>query len=166
MVGQAFSLIGALLAGVILELNKTELASVIGVFLLLPGIFELGGAEAGAFGAKLSHFHETHPRHAKRYFIPNMFYSLGLILAGSIVLGTLGGLIGEWLFGADLLTLLKITILSSTLAAICGLPLVGLATLRAIRLGLDPDNVIGPVETSLFDLLSIVMTIISVGLLL
>lgn len=163
LLGQGVSLLGALFAGVALELNKSELLAVAGVFLLLPGIFELGGAVAGAFGAKISHFRELHPRLARRQFLPSVLYSLLLVVAASFVLGAIGGALAAGLFGADFGTLLRVCVLSVVLSSVIGLPLVGLATLAAVRLGMDADNVIGPVETSLFDVLSIVATVIAIG---
>ena len=166
LLGQAISLVGALSAGIALELNKEQLLAVVGVFLMLPGIFELGGAVAGAFGAKINHFHEEHPRLVRRKFIPLLLYSLLLASAASFVLGSVGGLVSAALFAGQFSLLVQITVLSVFFSSVVGLPLVGLFTVLAIRRGLDADNVIGPIETSLFDVLSIVTTVIAIGIVL
>ncbi len=55
LAGQLLSVSGSVLAGYVLDLTKLELASMAGVFVLLPGVFDLGGSVAGAMGARLNH---------------------------------------------------------------------------------------------------------------
>src|SRR5687768_9053511 len=85
ILGQGISIVGAIAAGYFLELTKTQLISVMGVFMLLPGVFELGGAMAGAFGAKLNHIYENHPDMAKTIYFRQMLYSFCVALLSSVI---------------------------------------------------------------------------------
>lgn len=154
LAGQLISVSGSVLAGYVLDLTKLELASLAGVFVLLPGVFDLGGSVAGAMGARLNHRLSLggQPRAIIRDAIIHAFM---LMIAASLLLATLAGLIGSVLFDGDFVKLFGITTGSVIISGIIGLPLVAGATFAAHKKGVDPDNFIGPIETSIFDTVTI-----------
>jgi cation transporter-like permease len=152
--GQLLSLAGGILAGLILEVVKSDLIAVTGVLLLLPGLLELEGSVAGAYSAKIYHEYLA-SGHFKRSLTRRLVYSLAVVALATIVVGMVGGALGAWLFQGSPSQLLRLALIAAISAAVIGLPVVGLATIWLIRRGHNPDNIIGPVETSLFDGLTV-----------
>jgi len=154
LTGQIISVIGAVVAGYVLELNKAELVTMAGAFLILPGVFDLGGSIAGAMAARLNHrLGEGAP--ARKVLRDALFHAMLLTCAASVILGLFGATIGILLFDANFTKLLVVTIVASVSAGVVGFPLVGGATWLAFKRGVDPDNFIGPIETSIFDTLTV-----------
>lgn len=164
LIGQSISVLGAVLAGYVLELNKTELATMAGAFLILPGVFDLGGSIAGAMAARLNHrLPESTPD--RTVIRDALFHAMLLTCAASIILGLFGATLGALFFDAGFLKLLVVTIVSSISAGLVGFPLVAGATWLAYKRGVDPDNFIGPIETSVFDTLTVLMVTLMVVIL-
>jgi mgtE-like transporter len=163
LAGQMLSLAGSLEAGYFLEIGKEHIAFVAGAFLILPGIFDLGGSIAGALAAKLAHRLEQSKRPVHHILLSTIGFSLAVAFVSSIFLGLFGAALATWLFDANFIEILLITIVASTIVASIGFPLIGLATIRVYRTGIDPDNVIGPIETSLFDSLTIIALLVAIG---
>lgn len=159
--GQIITLLGAVVAGLVLDLNKGELASMAGAFMIMPGVFDLGGAVAGAMGARLNHrLDQGAPvKHVTR---DALLHAFTLICFSAVFLGLFGAIVGKLLFDADLWRLFMVTFLSAVAAAIVGLPIIATATVLSKKRGLDADNFIGPIETSLFDTLTILAITIMV----
>ncbi len=156
-VGQLISLSGSIVSGTLLELTKSTLGQTVGVFLLLPGVLDLGGSVAGAFGAKVNHAYSQTRQGAGRFFLKSLGYALLIVAGSSLVLGVVGAGLAKLIFGASFGLILELALLVATGAALIGLPLVGGLTVLAVRVGIDADNVIGPIETSIFDSLTVVM---------
>lgn len=154
LIGQIVSVVGAVIAGLVLDFNKAELATMAGVFLILPGVFDLGGAVAGAMGARINHrLGEGAPtRHVLR---DSLLHAFTLICFSAVFLSIFGAILGRLLFDADLWRLFMVAFLSAIAAAVVGLPVIAIATVLAKKRGLDADNFIGPIETSVFDTLTV-----------
>lgn len=159
-IGQLISLTGSIIAGYLLELSKGTLAAVAGVFLLLPGVFDMGGNIAGSFGAHINHVLEYKPKNTLGLFVKSLIHSLGVAAIASMFLGLVAGSLAALLFHASYWVIFKIAVFSALLSTLIGLPLVGIATVVAFKRGYDPDNFIGPIETSIFDSLSIVVVVL------
>lgn len=154
LIGQIVSVVGAVVAGLVLDFNKTELATMAGVFLILPGVFDLGGSVAGAMGARLNHrLGQGAP--LKHVIRDSLFHAFMLICFSAVFLGMFGAILGRLIFDADLWRLFMVAFLSAIAAAAVGLPVIAVATVLAKKRGLDADNFIGPIETSVFDTLTI-----------
>lgn len=161
LVGQLVTIFGAVVAGLILDLNKAELATMAGAFMIMPGVFDLGGAVAGAMGARLNHrLDQGVPvRHVTR---DALLHAFTLICFSAVFLGIFAAILGMLLFDADFWRILMVTFLSAVAAAVVGLPVIAVATVAAKKKGLDADNFIGPIETSLFDTLTVLAITIMV----
>lgn len=152
--GQLISLIGATASGFVLEANKTKIAALVGAYLILPGVFDLSGSAAGAMGARLNHiFGERKEKYSVLFKV--LSQTLILVSASAVFLAIFSAIVAGIFFGADLLKIFYVTAGSVILSSFVGMPVVALSTVLAKRKGLDPDNFIGPVESSIFDLLSI-----------
>lgn len=155
LIGQIISVVGAIVAGLVLDFNKAELASMVGVFLILPGVFDLGGSVAGAMGARLNHRLGQQGASDRHIIRDSVLHAFMLICFSAVFLGLFGAILGRLIFDADLWQLFMVTFMSAVAAAIVGLPIIAIATVLAKKKGVDADNFIGPIETSVFDALTI-----------
>lgn len=152
--GQLLSLLGATASGLILEANKSKIAALAGAYLILPGVFDLSGATAGAMGARLNHiFGDKNEKNS--VVIKVLTQTLMLVSASAVFLAIFSAIVAGVFFGADLLKIFIVTAGSVILSSFVGMPIVAIATIIARKDGMDPDNFIGPIESSIFDVLSI-----------
>lgn len=152
--GQLLSLIGASASGLVLEANKEKIAALIGAYLILPGVFDLSGSAAGAMGARLNHiFGEKKEKNS--VVIKVLFQTLMLVSASAIFLAIFSAIVACIFFGADLLKIFIVTAGSVILSSFIGMPIIAFVTVLTRKDGMDPDNFIGPIESSIFDVLSI-----------
>jgi cation transporter-like permease len=162
-VGQIISLIGAIIAGLHLDDNKAALAMIVGAFVIMPGVFDLNGALGGALSAKINHHLEDAKARAFKVFMHSTSFALLIsVLAGSVI-GFTGGTIASLFFDANFWLVFKLAFGAVLLGAIIGLPLVGLATIILRKLGVNPDDVMGPLETTFFDVLTVITLVIVAG---
>lgn len=152
--GQLISLIGATASGIILEANKTKIAALAGAYLILPGVFDLSGSAAGAMGARLNHIYGEKKQNNGVVF-KVLSQTLMLVSASAVFLAIFSAIVAGIFFGADLLKIFYVTAGSVILSSFVGMPIVAFSTVLTKKNNLDPDNFIGPVESSIFDVLSI-----------
>lgn len=154
-VGQLTSLAGAVLAGFHLENNKASLALIVGTFVILPGVLDLNGSLGGALSAKINHRLEQPGAKVWRVFLRGTSFAfLIAVLAGSIV-ATAGGIIAMTFFDGNFSTVFQLALGAILLGAVIGYPLIGIVTIALRKAGINPDDVMGPIETSFFDFLAI-----------
>ena len=159
--GQLISLIGATASGLVLEANKTKIAALVGAYLILPGVFDLSGSVAGAMGARLNHVVDEHGS-KKSLLLRVLSGSLLLVSVSAVFLAFFSAVVATIFFGADLYKIFLVTSGSVILSSFVGMPLVALATILTKKDGMDPDNFIGPIESSIFDVLSILFVTLMV----
>ncbi len=162
-IGQMVSLIGAVLAGYHLNNNKASLALLVGTFLVLPGILDLNGSLGGALSAKINHHLEDPKAKAFKVFIYSIGFAFLIAFLAGMVVGVAGGLIAVGFFDGNFLDIFKLCLGATMLSAVIGFPLVGILTMALRKLGINPDDVMGPIETSFFDFLTVITLVIVVG---
>lgn len=94
VLGQIIALSGSLLAGFMLELNKTSISMFAGALLLLPGIIDLAASITGAMCAKINHRLDRESS-VRKVLLSSIGFSLILSLFAGLIVGLTGGLIGE-----------------------------------------------------------------------
>lgn len=162
-IGQVISLVGAVIAGFHLDHNKSSLALIAGAFLIMPGVFDLNGALGGALSAKINHRLESPSAKAFGTLMRTMAFAVLIsLLAGSLV-GVAGGTIAHIFFDANFVTVFKLSLGSILLGAIIGFPLVGLVTIILRKFGINPDDVMGPIESTFFDVLTVAALVVVAG---
>lgn len=159
--GQLISLMGATASGLVLEANKTKIAALVGAYLILPGVFDLSGSAAGAMGARLNHIYGEN-RQNNGVVFKVLRQTLMLVSASAIFLAIFSAIVAGIFFGADLLKIFYVTAGSVILSSFVGMPIVAFSTVLTKKKGLDPDNFIGPIESSIFDVLSIIFVTLMV----
>ncbi len=155
--GQIFTVIVSIGAGLWLDSLKHSIIAVAGAFILMPGIVDLSASLAGALGAKVNHHLEEGDKSFVRVFAGSVSYGLLVaVLAGGLV-GAVGGLIGVTLFDADFVVMLKLMLISMFLVGIIIYPVVAVLVVVIRHFEWNPDNLVGPIQSSLVDILAVVV---------
>lgn len=162
-VGQMISLFGAVMAGFHLDNNKTALAAIVGAFVILPGILDLNGSLGGALSAKINHRLENLAANPWRILARSVAFSLLIAVLAGMVVGTIGAGLASTFFDADFTTIFKLSLGAILLGAAIGFPLVALFTVGLRTLGVNPDDVMGPIESSFFDFLAVYTLVLVAG---
>ena len=164
MVGQIIALSGSLVAGFLLELNKEHIVLFAGALLLLPGIIDLSASITGAMCAKINHRLDSESSVSKVVLSSVGFSFLLSVFAGAIV-GVTGGLIGELFFESIFWKVLVLCLVAMVTVGLLVYPLMAMVTLAVKKMGFDPDNIVGPVETGISDALMVLVVSILVRVL-
>lgn len=165
-IGQIASLIGAIVAGVLLDMNKETLAIFTGAFVILPGVFDLTCSLGASLSAKIYHRQEDSEASLWRIFLATLFFTLAIAALAGLIVAGLGALIADLFFGADFRHVFILAELSIILCCLVAFPSIGLLSMLFIKLNISPDNVIGPIESSIYDILTILSLSFIAGLML
>lgn len=163
------SLIAGLFSGTILGSGamRQSIETVPGILLLLPAFLATRGGVYGSLGARIStglHQGLIEPRFAydRRLtnaivasFLNGMITSVFIAFITYLSLFVFGG-------GGDLFQLVGIMIVAGFLSAVLMLSVLITVILVGFRRGLDPDNVIGPVVTTLGDVFGVLFLLVGV----
>lgn len=160
---QVFSLIGSVIAGSLLESNKSTLAMLVGAFVVLPGIFDLNGTLGAALSSKINHKLEDPEAKPWVVFAQSTAYGFFVAVTGGLLVAAVGASAATILFDASFAKVFVLAEAAVILAAIIGLPLIGLLSLFFRSRNINPDDVVGPIESSVFDILTVVTMVIVIG---
>lgn len=165
------SLVAGLFAGTILgsETMRNAIDGVAGVLLLLPAFLATRGGVYGPLGARLSsalHQGVLQPEFSldRRLtnaivasFINGMVVSVFIAVVAFLVLGLLGRT-------GSLLRLVAIMSIAGFLSAVLMLSVLVTVVFLGYRRGYDPDNIVGPVVTTLGDVFGVLFLFVAVSL--
>lgn len=165
------SLVAGLFAGTVLgsETMRNGIESVPGILLLLPAFLATRGGVYGSLGARLStglHQGIIEPRFSLdgrltnavvASFINGMVVSVFIAVVAFLVLWIGAG-------GGNLLQLVAIMFVSGLLSAILMLSALVSVVFVGYRRGLDPDNIVGPLVTTLGDVFGVVFLLVAIYL--
>lgn len=167
------SLVGGLLAGVVLGGMRSELRAVQGLFVLVPALLATRGNVYGSLGARLAtalHQGLIEPRvrggderlraAVAAALVDGLLVSALAAVAAFIILGLLG------LPSASLLTLVAIASVAGVLTGIVLATAVVLVVFAGYRRGYNPDTIVGPVVTTTGDVFGLLFLLLSVRLVL
>jgi cation transporter-like permease len=160
---QVFSLVGSVIAGALLESNKATLALIAGAFVILPGIFDLNGTLGAGLSAKINHRLEDQNAQPFSVFIRSFGFALFVAVTGGLLVAGVGAAIAYTFFDAGFWQVFVLAELAIILAALFGLPFIGLLSLLFRSRNINPDDVVGPIESSVFDILTVVMMVVVIG---
>lgn len=161
--------LGALGAGALLSAMAPQLEAAKGVLVLVPGLMAFRGNISASMGARLSsavHLGLLDPSEPfGEVGRTNVLASLALSTTIGAVVGVLGWA-ASWLLGLDTLSLLAFVAIAVATGLISG-AILSLVTLSivvvATRRGLDPDNVTGPLLTTVGDVITLGVLFVVVG---
>ncbi|MUW15552.1 hypothetical protein GJ633_13645 [Halorubrum sp. CBA1125] len=164
------SLCAGLFSGTLLgsETMRAGIAEVPGLLLLLPAFLATRGGVYGSLGARLStglHQGVIEPRfHADRRltnavvasFVNGMTVSVFIAVVTYLWLAAFGS-------GGNLLELVGIMVVAGFLSAVLMISVLLAVIFVGYRRGLDPDNVIGPVVTTLGDVFGVLFLLVGIA---
>ena len=161
--GQIFTVIVSIAAGLWLDNLKHSIIAFTGALVLMPGIVDLSASLAGSLGAKIHHLIELNEGTIPRILAGSIGFSLLLaVLSGGLV-GLVGGGIGVLFFDSNLLSMLELMILSMIIIGVVIYPIVAMLVLIIRRFGWNPDNLVGPIQSSLVDVWGIIVIAVVAG---
>jgi mgtE-like transporter len=152
--GQLFSITGGLIAGVLLSHFRHSFEPVVGFLVLLPGVIDSTGNIQGSLSARLNHtvLHWPALHKDSRAWQNNRLAAYLLGMVAGLILGLIGMAIAYGIYHQLNFKLLGIAFISCTLVNGLLTPLIAWLTDRLYEKGHDPDNVMGPIVTSLADI--------------
>lgn len=166
--GQMVSIIGGILAGVILVSRVDGLKLLPGFFILFPGFLELQGAINASLAARIgSLFHTKGLKVADELNDPlvktNFMAALILSLVSSLFLGGLSLLLTFIIFKKIVIKLILVSSIAGIAVSLIITPLTLGASVWLYKRGHDPDNIMGPFLTSATDIISVLVLILVIG---
>ncbi|PSQ36160.1 hypothetical protein BRD11_01680 [Halobacteriales archaeon SW_12_69_24] len=166
----AVSLLGGLFAGAVLgsEPMREAFRQYPGLLLLLPAFLATRGNVYGAFGARLSSgLHQgliepdlAYDERLVNAVVASFVNGIGI----SVVIGVLSWAVLQALGrnSARLVELVGITFVSGVLTSVVLVSGLLLLVFGSYEFGLDPDNLIGPIVTTLGDVFGVVFLYVAV----
>ncbi len=161
---QVIALLGSIIAGVLLDANKTSLVAFAGAFVILPGVFDVGGSLGASLSAKINHRLDSSAASSRRIFISSTLFTLLIAVCAGLVVSLLGATVATIFFDAIWWEVLVVAELSIIVCGLIGFPIVGILSIVLRRYNINPDDVAGPIEASLFDILAVAALGVIAGL--
>jgi len=159
-----------LFAGSILEGMKRSIETLPGLIVMIPPLIDLRGNIGCALGSRLGsalHLGTIKPKFAMSAELKaNVVSAIIVSVLGSLSIGLMS-LVVSLLVGVAALSvsrLLFIALLSGVLSALIIVPITVLLAFASFRRGWDPDNVTGPVMTTLGDIITMFCIVFSIFL--
>lgn len=165
------SLVGGILAGTVLgtDAMRNAFTDYPGLLLLLPAFLATRGNVYGAMGARISsglHQGLLEPKFSRddrliAAVVSSFVNGIGI----SVFIGVLAWVVVHLLPGREpalLAELVLITLISGTLTSIVLIGGLLLLVFEGYRRGVDPDNLIGPIVTTLGDVFGVVFLFVAV----
>ena len=155
--GQVFTVIASVFAGYLLDIQKEDIGLIIGAFVLMPGIIDLSASLTGAMAAKINHQIDATPAHPTIVAAHAVGFSLMIGLFAGTIVGLFGGAVSALLFDGDISQLTFLGLLSMMTISLIADPLIALLTLFVKKIHMNPDNIVGPIQSSMVDMLAIIV---------
>ncbi len=163
---QVISLVGGMIAGIVLAVYTDKLLLIPGMLILLPGFLEMRGNISGSFASRISSGlfvgvvrPQTH--HLTKLFKGNITASFALAIIVSLSLGVIAFIFNYLTLRVVALQLIYIPLIAGVIANAIEIPLALFFTVYFFKKGHDPNNIIGPFITSTADISSIIALLIA-----
>lgn len=166
--GQIVSIIGGVLAGVILASRVESLKFLPGFFILFPGFLELQGDINATLAARVgSLLHTKGIKSTDEIKDPqvkaNLLAALALSAVSSLGLGIFTFLLTILVLKRIILRLVFISFFAGLIVSFFLVPLTLAVSVWLYKKGYDPDNVMGPFLTSVTDIVSVIILVLVIG---
>lgn len=167
--GEVLSTTTALLAGVSLTYITGDLASIPGILILIPGFLEAFGSINSSLSARLTYFifkgkEVLVDELRDKVVVENLSAAFLLHLFASVVLGIFAVGTGGVLGGTFSARVFWIAIAGGLISFLLTSPWVAKMTVFLYDRGIDPDNVMGPIVTSMNDFVSVISLVVAISL--
>lgn len=159
------SVIGGLIAGVILAVYTDKILLIPGMLILLPGFLEMRGNISGTFASRLSSglfLKIIKPNKLNTKIIKgNLLASSLLVILICLSLGIIAFLFDFILLKVWMPEIILLALIAGLIANLIEIPLTLIATFYLFKKGHDPNNIMGPFVTSTGDITSIISLLIA-----
>jgi mgtE-like transporter len=161
--GQIFTVIFSIFGGLVLEEYKLHIIAFSGALILYPGLIDLCASVGGALGAKLNHHIKETPYRIRSILAADIGFAALITVAAAFLLGAIGALLGSLFVEVNYLDLISLAVLTSVMVSLVFFPLIGIIVLVLLKFKLNPDNLVGPIESSIVDVLATIFIIVAIG---
>ncbi|MFX0027878.1 MAG: magnesium transporter [Candidatus Hermodarchaeota archaeon] len=154
---ETVSIIGDILAGIVLSLLIIPFESFITLILIIPALLSLRGNLSGPFIARTSR-DLIIGTFSKRSWIENTFATYVLAVITAVIIGFFSILLNFIIFHLALLTILQyfaIPLISIILTLSISIPCSTTLNYIAFNKGLNPNNIVNPIMTAVDDFFTV-----------
>lgn len=154
---ETVSIIGDILAGIVLSLLIIPFESFITLILIIPALLSLRGNLSGPFIARTSR-DLIIGTFSKRSWIENTFATYVLAVITAVIIGFFSILLNFIIFHLALLTILQyfaIPLISIILTLSISIPCSTTLNYIAFKKGLNPNNIVNPIMTAVDDFFTV-----------
>lgn len=162
--GQATTVFMSVFAGAVLDDYKISIAAMAGALIVMPGLVDLSASIAGALAAKINHRLELGEKQHIAVANSLLFAVVTNILA-AVIVGFVGVGIALLFFDVVWYKIILLTLMTSCMVGVIVYPLVAYLVIILRKRGLNPDNLAGPIQSSVVDVAAILAIAFSVGVL-
>jgi len=162
------SIIGDILAGVVLTVLILPFQSFILLILIIPALLSLRGNLSGPYIARTSRDFII-GEFNKNSSIQNILATFSLAIITGFVIGLLSFFLNTFLIKLDLIpwqSIIFIPVISICLTLSFSIPCSTMLNYIAFKNGLDPNNVVSPIMTAIDDFLTVIcffLTLVLMG---
>ena len=161
IIGQLITIFVVGVSSLLIEESQEAFLLVGATLLLYPALTDLLMSSGSVLSASVHHDLERQDESTYRFSLLAVLRSIaGTIIAGSIV-GSVAGAIAAVVLDLAFLATLQLAVLSASIASVIGLPLVLGITLIARNMRSNPDEVIPPFESSVFNVVMLLAIAVS-----
>jgi len=166
---ELISITGGVIAGLFLLNITKSFDTLLGLFILFPGLLEMHGNIYGSLSARISTSLWSGRLKLKedrnKFIRENIFAALFLVLGVSFVLGVISYLFILITFKASSFSIIIVSVLSSLIGSLIEIPLTIYTTFWLFKHNFDPDDIMGPYVTTIGDIISVISIVIVVKML-
>lgn len=155
ILGQIFTLVVALAAGIFLAENKTALLYIGTTLVLYPALADMLSSNAAVLSTSVHHDIDSIKGSKALAILKAFSRTMFVTIAASLLLGLFAGAIGEMFFETDFMQTLLLAALTGTISGFIGLPIMVAATFIVRHMQVNPDTVTAPIETAIFNSLTL-----------
>lgn len=163
---QFIAVTGGLLAGSLLAFFTNQIILIPGLLVLLPGFLEMRGNITGSLSARLSsalHLGSLKPdAKNSKVLKSNILAAWLLVLISSLAIGFAAYLAILLFFKINEPRIIIVALIAAIISNIILLPLTTRTTLWLYKKGYDPDDLMGPYNTTIGDITSIIAILIAI----
>ena len=165
---EVISIVGSLLAGIILSLLILPFKSFAVLILIMPALLSLRGNISGPFIARTSK-DLIIGAFNKRSWLENVLATYTLSIVTAVLIGIFAMLLNFFLINLQLIPfglVILIPLISIVITLTVSIPISTILNYLVFHYGLDPNNIVNPIMTAVddfFTVISFYLTIIILG---
>jgi cation transporter-like permease len=161
--GQIVGVSLSLVAGIFLDSAKEKFILIPGTLLLLPGLIDVIASVTASLSVKINHHIKNTDFKKSIIAVHDALYSLAILMVSTLILSLFTVIVGMLFFEVDPLKIITISMITSLGVGVLAFPLIIIGVIVVRKLKLNPDNIVGPIETSVVDMLVVIIISLVIG---